>query len=279
MNRFLCVLAFLAMYCFPKGVQAQQPIRVNCGGPAYTDSKGQIWQADTSFSGGNSDSTTQQIGGTADPALYQSARVNNSGSTPLVYKFAVPNGTYNVNLLFAETSSKFESAGARVFNVMIQDALAFPKVDIFAAAGARAAMVKSTNVTVQNSALSIEFVNVTQSGKVDAIEILPVPAQSPQLNLNFVYPDGTPVLGTLNYSVTSSLLSFQGSETLNNGQAQCVLFASPSSMGISAQFQVILSLVDTNGHVLWQITTQANPAQVNLATVQSSTLKVVVQKI
>jgi hypothetical protein len=267
------------MYCFPTGAQAQQPIRVNCGGPAYTDSKGQVWQADTGFSGGNSETTNQQIGGTADQALSQSGRHNGGGSTVLSYAFPVANGTYNINLLFAETNPKLEYVGARVFNVKIQDALAFSKVDIFASAGARAALVKSTSVTVQDGTLKIELDNVTQSAKVDAIEILPVPAQSPQLSLNFLYPDGTPVVGTLNYSVTSSLLSFQGNEPLNNGQAQCVLFASPSSMGISAQFQVVLSLTDSSGHVLWQITTEANPAQVNLATVQSSTLKVVVQKI
>jgi len=279
MRKILGVLLFLVALCCPKGVPAQEPTRVNCGGPAYTDSKGQIWQSDIGYNGGHTSSTAAQLGGTKDQALYQTARFNNSGSTPLVYTFSVPNGTYSINLLFAEWNSSFEYVGGRVFDVKIQDILAFPKVDIFASAGAQAALAKSTNVTVQNGTLKIEFDNVIQVAKIDAIEILPIPPQSPQLTLNFSYPDGTPVLGTLNYSVTSSLLSFQGSEPLTNGQAQCVLFASPNSMGISAQFQVSLSLTDSNGHVLWQITTQANPAQVNLAAVQSSTLKVVVQRI
>lgn len=279
MRKILGVLIFLVALCFPKGVSAQQPIRVNCGGPAYTDSNGQLWQADTGFSGGHTGSTTLPLGATADQALYQTARYNNSGSTPLVYTFSVVNGTYNINLLFAEWNSAFEYVGGRVFNVKIQGILAFPNVDIFASVGAQAALVKSTNVTVQNGTLKIEFDNVAQLAKIDAIEILPVPLQSPQLTLNFSYPDGTPVSGTLKYSVTSSILSFQGSEPLINGQAQCVLFASPNSMGVSAQFQVNLSLTDSNGHILWQIATQANPAQVNLSTVQSSTLHVVVQKI
>ncbi len=278
MRKIFWVLLFMVALCLPKGVFAKQSIRVRCGGAAYTDSNGQVWQADTGFNSGSSNNTSQQIGGTADQALYQDGRYNNSGSTPLVYTFLVPNGSYNVNLLFAETSRTAESIGARVFNVKIQGISAFQNLDIFAAAGARAAFVKSTNVTVQNGSLSIEFDNVAQVAKVDAIEILPVPAQAPQLAINFLYPDGTPVIGTLAYSVTSALLSFQGSESLTNGQAQCVLFASPNTMGINAQFQVNLSLTDAAGHRLWQLNLAVNPAQVNLGAVQSSALNVVVQK-
>jgi hypothetical protein len=57
-----------------------------------------------------------------------------------------------------------------------------------------------------------------------------------------------------------------------------VIFANPSAMGISAQFQVALSLTDTAGHVIWQLSIGMNPAQVNIGAVQSSALNVVVQK-
>jgi len=50
-------------------------------------------------------------------------------------------------------------------------------------------------------------------------------------------------------------------------------------MGINAQFQVNLSLTDYAGHQLWQLNLAVNPTQVNLGTVQSSALNVVVQKI
>ena len=278
MRKLICLLAFTMPLCLPKAVLAQQPIRVRCGGATYTDSNGQAWQADTGFSGGSSNSTSQQIGGTADQALYQGGRYNSTGGTPLQYKFPVTNGSYNVNLLFAETSKSADSIGARIFDVKIQGILAFQNLDIFAAAGARAALVKSTNVMVQNGTLTIEFDNVVQAAKIDAIEILPVPAQAPQLTINFTYPDGTPVVGTLTYSVSSSLLSFQGSEPLSNGQAHCVLFASPSSMGLNAQFQINLGLTDSAGHQLWQLNLGANPAQVNLGAIQNSSLNVVVQK-
>ncbi len=84
--------------------------------------------------------------------------------------------------------------------------------------------------------------------------------------------------GTLSYTVSSSLLSFQGSSPLNNGQAQCVILANPSAMGISAQFTVNLSLTDTAGHLIWQFSVAMNPAQVNIGAVQSSALNVIVQK-
>ena len=271
---FSGLLLFLSL----PAVAQQQTIRIRCGGPSYTDSKGQIWQADTGFSGGTENSTTQQIGGTSDEALYQTGRYNHNAAVPLVYSFAVANGSYDVNLLFAETSGSLESVGARVFTVKMQGTTAFQNLDIFAAAGARAALAKSTSVQVQNGKLTIEFDNVVQAAKIDAIEILPVAPQTPQLTVNFTYPDGTPVSGNLVYSVSSPLLSFQGTQPLVNGQAQCVLFASPNSMGISAQFQVNLSLMDNSSHLLWQVSLQMNPAQINLGAVSSSTLNVVVQK-
>ena len=282
MRKIFFVMAFMLALGFPKGVLAQQPIRVNCGGPTYTDSKAQVWQSDAGyFSGPTSTySTTSPVSGTADPKLFQSERYI-SGSAPMTYSFPVANGAYHVNLLFAEIYAPLDVVGARVFNVKIQGNLVFPNLDIFAVAGASTALVKGTDVLVQNGVLSIEFDNVVQNAKVDAIEILPVAAgpSGPPLTLNFKYPDGTSVAGTLAYTVSSSLLSFQGSAALNNGQAQCVIYANPSALGISAQFTVNLSLTDTAGHTLWQLTVAMDPSQVNLGAVQSSALNVVVQKI
>jgi len=282
LRKTLGIFAFLLALCFAKGVSAQQPIRVNCGGPSYTDSKGQVWQSDAGFYAGPTSaySTTSPISGTADPKLFQTERYI-SGSAPMVYSFHVTNGAYHVNLLFAEIYAPLDVVGGRVFNVKIQGNPVFSNLDIFAAAGANTALVKGADVLVQNGVLSIEFDNVVQNAKVDGIEILPATSgpSGPPLALNFKYPDGTPVAGTLAYAVNSSLLSFQGSAVLNNGQAQCVIFANPSALGISAQFTVNLSLTDTAGHSLWQLTVAMDPSQVNLGAVQSSALNVVVQKL
>jgi len=269
-------LTVLAVLCFPKAALAQQPIRVNCGGSNYTDSKGQLWQADTGFSGGTIEKIATTVSGTADPLLYEDYRWN-----PASYSIAVPNGQYQVNLYFTEANPKAESVGARVFNVGLQGTTVFPNLDIFAAAGANASLIKSANVNVTASAIKIGFTRLSGlNPKISGIEILPLQiAALPTLLLNFKYPDGTPVAGTLNYSISSSLLSFQGAALLTKGQAQCVLFTNPSALGISAQFTVNLNLTDSAGHQLWQLSLGMNPAQVNLGAIQTSSLNVVVQKL
>jgi len=275
MQRFLAI----AGVCLGLSVSAaaqQEPIRVHCGGGAYTDSKGQLWKADYGFSGGAAYSFATPIKGTPDPALFQYQRY--SASSSLVYSFPVANGSYHVNLLFAEIYDPLDMVGGRVFNVKMQGSPVFQNLDIFAEAGADAALIKGSEVQVSNGKLTIEFDNVVQNAKVSAIEILPGPG-GPALSLNFQYPDGTPVAGTLAYVVSSSLLTLKGSTPLTRGQAQTVLFTSPSALGISAQFQVNLSLTDTAGHVLWQLDLGMNPAGINLGAVQSSSMNVIVQRL
>jgi hypothetical protein len=276
-RKIFCVSVFMVALCFPIEILAQQPIRVNCGGPRYTDSKGQVWAADYGYNEGTASTISANISGTSDPALYQDGRWNGNPSVPMTYTFAVASGNYHVNLYFTETVGQYQHVGSRIFNVKINGNQVFSNLDIFAEAGANAALIKGADVAVANGKLVIEFDSLVQNPKVHAIEILPG-ASGPSLLLNFKYPDGTPVAGTLGYTVNSSLLSFQGSAVLNNGQAQCVIFANPSAIGISAQFQVNLSLTDTAGHVIWQFSVGMDPAQVNIGAVQSSALNVVVQK-
>lgn len=274
MKNFFCLLAVALSACLPAA--AQTPIRVNCGGPNYTDTKGQVWQADFGYSGGNAGSVTSSVAGTSDPVLYEDFRKN-----PASYSFQVPNGQYQLNLYFDEAIPRAEKITGRVFNVSVQGNVVFPELDIFAAAGANAALIKSANVSVTNGALTIGFTRVVGlDPEISAIEILPASAATtgPVMTFHFSYPDGTPVTGALNYTVSSSLLSFQGSQALVNGNTQSELFANPSAIGISAQFQVDLSLTDTAGHVLWQMSVGMNPALVNLGGVQSSALNVIVQK-
>jgi hypothetical protein len=268
------LMVFSILGLLPGAALAQQTtVRVNCGGPSYTDSKGQVWQADTGFNGGTEETISGVVAGTSDPLLFEDYHWN-----PTSYSFQIPNGPYQVNLYFVEANPKTEIIGGRVFNVSLQGTVAFTNLDIFAEAGANTALIKTANATVTNGTLTIGFAHVSGlNPKVSAIEIVPGSA-APTLTLNFKYPDGTPVTGNLNYAITSSLLNINGAAPLSNGQAQCVLFANPSALGISAQFTVNLSLTDTAGHQLWQINLGMNPAGVNLGAVQSSSLNVIVQK-
>lgn len=272
MRKILGLLAFLLSLSLPAAGQ-QQPIRVNCGGPSYTDSKNQVWQADTGFIGGTSDTISTKITGTPDPLLYEDFRSN-----PTSYSFFVPNGQYQVNLHFAEASRQAEAIGRRKFNVSIQGATVFANLDIFAAVGANAALIKTAIATVTDGMITIGFTHVAGWGpKINAIEITGT-TPAPQLKLNFLYPDGTPVTGTLNYKLSSSLLNFSGNAPLTNGQATCYLFTTPSALGLAGQFKADLSLTDSAGHTLWQFTVTLDPGNVSFGAVQSSALNVVVQK-
>lgn len=276
MRRILFILLLAGLAGLPS--RGQGPIRINCGGTGYTDSLGQSWLADKGFNEGTASTIAAKVTGTNDPALFQTGRWAATAQVPLQYSFAVPNGKYHVNLYFAETVSSLQAKGDRIFNVKLNGAMTFQNVDIFAEAGANAALIKGTDVSVSNGKLVIEFDGVVQNPKVNAIEILPG-ASGPLMALNFQYPDGTAVNGTLSYNVSSALLSFKGSEALKNGRAEAALLANPSALGISAQFEVTLTLTDTAGHQLWSLELNMNPAQVNLGAVQSSALNVIVEKL
>jgi len=275
-KKFLGIIAMGVFACLPAAAQAQQPIRVNCGGPSYTDTKGHVWQADTGYNTGVASTNSVVATGTSDPVLYQSNRYV-SGSTPLIYKFAVTNGAYRVNLLFSENYSALQSVGARVFNVKLNGLLVLQNFDIFATVGANTAVVESFNTNVTNGQLAIEFDTLVQNPKINAIEILPL-ANSPMMTLKFTYPDGTPVTGNLHYAMSTSLLTVGGQLPLVNGQATCVLVSSPAVLGLMGQTQVALNLTDSTGNMVWQIAMGVNPADANLTSVHNSTLDVVLNK-
>jgi hypothetical protein len=273
--KLIGIVAFLVALGLPTAAQTQQPIRINCGGGSYTDSKGQVWSPDYGYNVGTASTFITSIRNTPDPKLFQTGRQNSAAATPLVYKFAVPGGTYHVNLYFAEVA--FSRASARIFNVKMQDSVVFQNLDIFATAGVNTALIKGADINVTDGEIKIEFDNVVQYSKVNAIEITQTTA-APEMKLNFTYPDGSPVVGTLNYKIATSLLSLGGNTPLTNGQAICYLFASPSVLGLAGTFQVDLSLTDAAAHTLWQLNVSLDPASVDIHDVQSTALNVVVQK-
>lgn len=277
-RKALALISFILVMCVPVMAQTQQqPIRLKCGGSAYTDSKGQAWATDFDFSGGMVSQTTGPVSGTSDPALFQGGRMPDT--SPLVYTFAVANGSYHVNFYFAELNRSDEFVGGREFNVKTQGNVVFQALDVFHTVGANAALIKGADIAVTNGQIMVELDNIAghDRGKVTAIEITQNTG-APQLTLNFVYPDGTPVAGTLNYTVATATTKLGGNAPLTNGQATCVLFAAPQIMGLVGQIQLTLSLTDTRKNTLWQINMTMDPTSVNFGSVQSSSLNVVVQK-
>jgi hypothetical protein len=151
----------------PPTSPAPSTVRVHAGGGAYTDTSGNVWSADDNFQGGSTYATTFPINNTPDPALYQTERYGNSQ-----YSFSVPNGAYTITLKFAELY--YNVAGARTFNIAINDQQALSNFDIFAAAGGQFIAVDRTfQTTVAGGTLTIAFSGVINSPKVDAIQIVP----------------------------------------------------------------------------------------------------------
>src|SRR5579859_887597 len=164
------------------GITQQKPIRVHAGSGTYTDSTGQVWQPDSGFFNVGSLSgcaPAVTVSGTADPTLYKGARWGPTPPPEMQYTFPVANGSYQVNLLFAETCPDLQKVGARVFDVEMQGAVVFSALDIFAAAGANTALVKTATVTVTNGTLAIQFIHHTNNPIISGMEILPVGGADP----------------------------------------------------------------------------------------------------
>lgn len=142
------------------------PIRVNAGGGAYVDASGNAWSADAGYTGGNPYSVSHAIANTTAQPLYQACRWG-----AFNYTFAVPNGSYNVVLKFAEVS-RF-APGQREFNVAIDGIPVLTNFDIFAqAGGAYIALDKTFPVTVTTGQIVVQFSNgAADAPMVNAIDI------------------------------------------------------------------------------------------------------------
>src|SRR3989344_2159829 len=146
--------------------------RVNSGGSAYTDSKGNKWDADKSYSsgswgymGGKTYKTSTSIADTVDDPVYQTERYGNFS-----YQFDVPNGLYNVSLDFAEIYQS--SVGKRIFNVQVEGQQILTNYDIYAEAGRYKAVRKIfSGINVADGQLNIRFITVKDNAKVSGITV------------------------------------------------------------------------------------------------------------
>jgi hypothetical protein len=78
------------------------------------------------------------------------------------YKFDVPNGNYQVDLYFAEVY--YNVAGARVFDIKIENATVQSNYDIWIAAGGKnKPVVQTYNVTVSDGRIDIDFIQKTDN--------------------------------------------------------------------------------------------------------------------
>ncbi len=151
-------------------------VRINCGGSQYTGSTG-IWQADTYYLSGYAASyNPPSIANTNDPTLFLTVRASPTFS----YSIPAPNGTYTLNLYFAECT--MTGPGQRLMNVNVNGTSWLTNFDIYATAGAaNTAVVKSTPVTVSNGTLRLDFASQISgvNAVCAAIELIPQTATQP----------------------------------------------------------------------------------------------------
>ena len=218
----LCVVAgLLAVPSAP--AQSFTPIRVNTGGSAFTDGASNLWSADTGYNTGNVATSGSAIEGTTDDTLYQSNRWDTPGGSELEYTFTVPNGVYEVNLLFAETWSGGFSVGARVFNVELEGSLALSSIDVYAEAGANAALTHTAMTPVTDGVLNVRFVHVVENPFVNAIEITAATKPSPPTNVSASAFSATQV--DLSWTASFDDVGVTGYEVERCQGASCTNFA------------------------------------------------------
>jgi hypothetical protein len=153
----------------PTSATLSVPFRINAGGATYKDSTGNTWLADTDYTGGSTDdqATGRAIKGTNVQPIYQDERYGTSFS----YAMPVANGTYKLQLDFAEIYAGCQKSGCRVFNVSVNGTQWLKDLDIAAKVGGYTALDESENVTVTSGELNLTFTGVTGDAQLAGIEV------------------------------------------------------------------------------------------------------------
>jgi len=87
------------------------------------------------------------------------------------WSFPVNNGDYLIHLYFAEIKTQSAYAGARVFDVWVEDSLMLNDLDVYGAVGFRAALQHTLEVNVQDELLEIELRRVAGNPMISGIEV------------------------------------------------------------------------------------------------------------
>jgi hypothetical protein len=174
---------------------AQVVHRVNAGGPALEGG----WTADNattrsplvSGAGHEFASTTNAINlhssvpaGTPT-ALFRTERYDTTGpqggTGPMVYRFPVTNGTYDVRLYFSEIFTGAQAVGKRQFDVALQGTKVLNAYDTFADVGGYTGVVKTYPATATNGILTVAFDHVPgkDQPRVMGIEVVTRPSSTP----------------------------------------------------------------------------------------------------
>jgi len=148
-------------------------VRIKAGqSTPFTDSSGNVWQAEQGFDGGEviERDPGLAIANTKDPGLFRTEHYSMNS-----FSCNVPNGKYTAKLYFAETFEGVTTAGGRVFSFNVQGH-DFKDFDVFVkAGGADRAYVETVPVEVTNGKFTITFTSNIENPEINAIELIPQP--------------------------------------------------------------------------------------------------------
>jgi|HubBroStandDraft_1064217.scaffolds.fasta_scaffold00214_16 hypothetical protein len=150
------------------------PIRLVTQANSVTDSRGQVWEADNYYLGGQTSNHWKAITGTPDADLFANERYGHFS-----YAIPVASGVYAANMYFAETYWGKENEGGggvgqRVFDIYCNGSAVVRNLDILKEAAPNHALVRrfrGLRPTAQGK-LNFEFVPVVNYASVFAIEVL-----------------------------------------------------------------------------------------------------------
>jgi hypothetical protein len=152
------------------------PIRIVTQANSVTDSRGQVWEADNYYLGGQTSNHYKSVTGTPDADLFANERY---GHFSYAIPVAPPPGAYAVTMYLAETYWGKENeggggAGQRVFDIYCNGSAITRNLDILKEASPNHALIKrfrGLRPTAQGK-LNFEFVPVVNYASVFAIEVL-----------------------------------------------------------------------------------------------------------
>ena len=155
-----------------ESIASESMLSINAGGGevSYEDQK---WSSDQFAKGGQTYSNAVAIAGTDNDKIYQTERYGSFN-----YEIPLANGTYSVNLHFAEIHfgvKKDGGVGSRVFNVNVENGQgSLQNYDIIKRAGgsAKAVVESIKEVKVDDGFLTITLSAVKENPKISAIEII-----------------------------------------------------------------------------------------------------------
>jgi hypothetical protein len=130
------------------------PVKINAGGnDAMGFLKDQEWRYDREYGYLDGSPTYWElpIDNTEEDSVYWSDRYS-----LVTYRIRVPNGSYNINLMFAE--KVWNESGIRIFDVFVEGERKINDLDVYSMAGLRAAYEESFNdIIVNDGILEINF--------------------------------------------------------------------------------------------------------------------------